>query len=114
MKLKEDHMMNGQLKPAYNGQIGTENQFILWYTLHQTPGDTTTLKHHLLEGLKNKYGFYPNIVTDAGYGSVENYEILKEEELGNYVKYNNWFNDVKNKGRKILEQRIIYLCKRKR
>ena len=97
MKLKEDHMMNGQLKPAYNVQIGTENQFILWYTLHQTPGDTTTLKHHLSD-LKNKYGFYPkNIVTDAGYGSVENYEILKEEELGNYVKYNNWFNDVKNK-----------------
>lgn len=25
MRMKEDHMMNGQLKPAYNIQISTEN-----------------------------------------------------------------------------------------
>ncbi|MGN7765852.1 IS1182 family transposase, partial [Paenibacillus sp. 22594] len=29
MRMKEDHMRNGQLKPGYNVQIGTENQFIL-------------------------------------------------------------------------------------
>lgn len=28
MRMKEDHMKNGQLKPAYNQQIGTENQFM--------------------------------------------------------------------------------------
>ncbi len=28
MGMKEDHMLNGQLKPAYNVQISTENQFI--------------------------------------------------------------------------------------
>ena len=28
MRMKEDHMKNGQLKPAYNIQIATENQFI--------------------------------------------------------------------------------------
>src|SRR5690606_23812745 len=42
MRMKEDHMKNGQLKPGYNWQISTHNQFILHYTLHQTATDTTT------------------------------------------------------------------------
>ena len=54
MRMKEDHMKNGQLKPAYNAQISTENQFILNYTLHQNPTDTTTLASHL-EEFKKKY-----------------------------------------------------------
>ena len=29
MRMKEDHMRNGQLKPGYNLQIATENQFVL-------------------------------------------------------------------------------------
>lgn len=35
MRMKDDHMMNVQLKPAYNAQISTENQFIVNYTIHQ-------------------------------------------------------------------------------
>ncbi len=35
MRMKEDHMRNGQLRPGYNVQIGTENQFIVGYSLHQ-------------------------------------------------------------------------------
>ncbi|MVX37294.1 IS5/IS1182 family transposase, partial [Myroides sp. LoEW2-1] len=35
MRMKEDHMKNGQLKPAYNTQISTENQFITHYTIAQ-------------------------------------------------------------------------------
>ena len=29
MRMKEDYMLNGQLKPAYNVQIGVENYFIV-------------------------------------------------------------------------------------
>src|SRR5690606_39708634 len=47
MRLKDDHMQNGQLKPAYNTQISTEEQFITHYSIHQSAGDTTTLKDHL-------------------------------------------------------------------
>ncbi|RAP76425.1 hypothetical protein DL346_13625 [Paenibacillus montanisoli] len=32
MLMKEDHMRNGQLKPGYNVQIGTENQFNVGYS----------------------------------------------------------------------------------
>jgi hypothetical protein len=55
MRMKEDHMLNGQLKPGYNWQISTENQFILGYTIHQTTTDTTTLQSHL-KSLKENLG----------------------------------------------------------
>jgi transposase len=47
MRMKEDHMRNGQLKPAYNLQIATNDQFILSYSIHQNPTDTLTLKPQL-------------------------------------------------------------------
>nr|WP_176285336.1 hypothetical protein [Enterococcus mundtii] len=40
MRVKEDHMKNGQLKPAYNLQIATCNQFVLGYDVFQKPTDT--------------------------------------------------------------------------
>ncbi len=61
MRMKEDHMLNGQLKPAYNWQISTQNQYILGYTLHQTTTDTATLPVHI-ESLRENLG--------AGAGSV--------------------------------------------
>jgi hypothetical protein len=54
MRLKDDHMQNGQLKPAYNSQISTENPFITHVSIHQTAGDTTTLESHL-EGFEQAY-----------------------------------------------------------
>ena len=49
MRMKDDHMQNGQLKPAYNLQASTNNQYLTNYTLAQTTADTTTLK-----GIKQK------------------------------------------------------------
>lgn len=43
MRMKEDHMKNGQLKAAYNLQIATENQFVLHYDVFSNPTDTKTL-----------------------------------------------------------------------
>lgn len=40
MRMKEDHMLNGQLKPAYNIQISTNKQFITNFSAHQTTADT--------------------------------------------------------------------------
>lgn len=42
MRMKEDPMKNGQLKAGYNVQIGTNNQYILAYTIHPNPTDTLT------------------------------------------------------------------------
>jgi transposase len=90
MRMKEDHMRNGQLKPAYNLQLSTQDQFILNYSLHQNPGDTLTLKPHLKQ-YEDLYKQYPAAaVTDAGYGSSENYAFLEQIEVDAYVKYNSF------------------------
>jgi len=87
MRMKEDHMLNGQLKPGYNWQISTENQYILGYTIHQTTNDTTTLQSHM-ESLKENLGKMPDtLVADAGYGSEENYEYLENNDVEAFVKY---------------------------
>ncbi|WP_162074507.1 transposase, partial [Chryseobacterium fistulae] len=92
MRMKEDHMMNGQLKPAYNAQISTENQFILNYTIHQQTNDINTLKRHL-ENFEKFYGKkrmdeLEELTADAGYGSQENYELLEQKNITPFVKYN--------------------------
>ena len=88
MRLKEDHMLNGQLKPAYNVQISTSNQFIVNYTIHPNPTDTLTLKSHLQQH-EQSFGQAPTTLTaDAGYGSQENYSLLEEKGVEAYVKYN--------------------------
>ena len=88
IRIKEDHMLNGQLKPAYNWQVSTSNQFFVNYSIHQNPTDTLTLKPHL-ESYENLYQTTPEtICADAGYGSEENYEYLEEKQIDNYVKYN--------------------------
>lgn len=40
MRMKEDHMKNGQLKASYNIQIATNSQYILGYDLFSNPTDT--------------------------------------------------------------------------
>jgi len=90
MRMKEDHMLNGQLKPAYNWQITTQNQYILGYSLHQTTTDTGTLQEHM-ESLKQSIGQLPEaLVADAGYGSEQNYEYLENNQVDAYVKFNNF------------------------
>lgn len=87
MRMKEDHMKNGQLKPGYNVQISTNNQVITHYSLHQNPTDTATFPPHLL-GFRQEYGFMPEeVTTDAGYGCEENYEFLEKHQIEAYVKY---------------------------
>ena len=88
MRMKEDHMLNGQLKAAYNWQISTSDQFIINYSLHQNPTDTLTLKPHLQQ-YHDLYKTNPEtICADAGYGSEENYQYLEDQQIDHFVKYN--------------------------
>lgn len=97
MRMKEDHMKNGQLKPAYNTQISTENQFITQYSIHQTTADTVTLASHL-ESFENQYQCQSEeVVGDAGYGSEQNYELMQGKGITSYVKYNYFHMEQKRK-----------------
>lgn len=87
MRMKDDHMKNGQLKPAYNVQIATENQFYIHYDFFTNPTDFFTLIP-LNNGFKNRYGFFPkSAIADSGYGSEENYEFMQANGIEKYVKY---------------------------
>lgn len=97
MRMKEDIMQNGQLKPAYNIQMGTENQFVLGWSIHQKPADTSVMIPHL-EEIKKNLGKLPGaVIADAGYGSEENYEYLEGENKEAYVKYNYFYIEQKRK-----------------
>jgi len=88
MRMKEDAMNNGQTKPGYNLQIGTENQFITDFGLYQTPGDPFTMIP-FYNSFYNRYGKFPRAgVADSGYGSEQNYRFMDETGIEAYVKYN--------------------------
>lgn len=97
MRMKEDYMKNGQLKPGYNWQISTNNQIIVNYSIHQTSTDTITFKEHL-EEYKKLYHILPDSVTaDAGYGSEENYDYAEQNNIEAFIKYNNFHKEQTNK-----------------
>ena len=83
MRMKEDHMKNGQLKAAYNLQIATENQFVLHYDIYPNPTDTRTL----LPFLETYPHELKRVVADAGYGSEENLLTLNRMGVDHLIKY---------------------------
>jgi transposase len=95
MRMKEDHMKNGQLKPAYNVQISTENQFITHFGIYQNSNDTRTFINYLKE-FQSRYNRQSiEVVADAGYGSEENYEYLEKEKIDHFVKFNYFHKEQK-------------------
>jgi transposase len=99
MRMKDDHMQNGQLKPAYNLQIGTENQFITHFDFFPNPTDTLTMVP-FFQGWEESYSAYPQTaVADAGYGSEENYGFMEDSNIEAYVKYNYFHAEQKKKFR---------------
>ena len=86
MRMKDDHMMNGQLKAAYNVQIAVENYFIIHGYVSNDRTDYNTLipvvKKHILafeEKLKE-------VTADSGYCSEKNLLFLKENNIESYIK----------------------------
>lgn len=79
MRMKEDHMLNVQLKPGYNVQIGVESEYIVGLGLFSNPTDTTTLIPFLERIRKNTGRKYRNIIADAGYASEKITHILNRK-----------------------------------
>jgi len=99
MRMKDDHMMNGQLKAGYNWQLSTSDQYIVNYDIYHNPTDTLTLPNHL-DQYKQLYGSSPDVVVaDSGYGSEENYELMDAEQIDAFVKYNYFHKEQKSKGK---------------
>jgi hypothetical protein len=96
MRMKDDHMQNGQLKAGYNIQTGTEGQYVVGFSVHQRPGDPGCLIPHMEETKQQRGGQQPkNAVADSAYGSEENYAYLEREGIQAFVKYNTFHQETK-------------------
>lgn len=86
MRMKDDHMMNGQLKPAYNVQIAVENYFVV----HSYVSADRTDYNPLIPVLEMHYehlGFYPKEATaDSGYSSEKNLHFLEQKGIESFIK----------------------------
>ena len=120
MRMKEDAMGNGQLKPAFNLQHGVDSEYIVWLTIGPQPTDTTTL----IPFLKETEGYltfkYQKIIADAGYESEENYVFLDQNQQLAFIKPSNYEISKKRKYRndigrienvKYDEKSDSYICK---
>ena len=90
MRLKEDAMLNGQLKPAYNLQHAVDSEYIVWADISAHPTDTLTLKPFLQDMERNLLYKYREVVADAGYESEENYLFIEENGQISYIKPANY------------------------
>lgn len=83
-------MKDKRLLPAYNVLAGTENQFIINYSIHQKASESDQFISHFKK-LSTRHGLVPDaIVGDCTYGSEENYAYLEAHGIGNYLKYNTY------------------------
>lgn len=102
MHMKEDHMKNGQLKPGYNIQAATTNQYVVDYALYPNPTDFRTFPPFMAQ-LQSRHllGFFKNIVADAGYGSEYNYSLLadKYEDKDYFIPYSTYEKELTHKYR---------------
>ncbi len=87
MRMKEDHMLNGQLKPADNVQIAVENYFIIHGYVSNDRTDYNTLIP-VLEKHRKAFGknCLKEVTADSGYCSEKNLLYLKGNRITSYIK----------------------------
>lgn len=109
MRMKDDYMRNGQLKPGYNLQIAVSSQLIVDYEIYPNPTDVKTLIP-FLKGMKNKGIELKNIVADAGYESLENYQYIEQNNWVSYIKPQYYEKSKKRKFKNDLDrvENLIY------
>ena len=90
MRMKEDHMRNGQLKPAYNVQIAVNSEYITGIDVFSNRTDVGTLIPflHKLEMAHRQR--YEEVAADAGYESEDNYLYLEANGQMSFIKPSNY------------------------
>ena len=84
MRMKDDHMRNGQLKPAYNLQFAVASEYIVGATLSQDRNDMATLRP-MIELLASFDLWFERYVADSGYDSEENFELLEIMAIAAFI-----------------------------
>ncbi len=90
MRMKEDAMRNGQLKPAYNVQIAVNSEYITGVGIYSNRTDVGTLRPFLHKLEKEHQKRYEEVVADAGYESEDNYLYLEANGQMSFIKPTNY------------------------
>ena len=90
MRMKEDHMRNGQLKPAYNVQIAVNSEYITGIDVFSNRTDVGTLIPFLHKLEMAHQQRYEEVTADAGYESLENYLYLESNGQVSFIKPSNY------------------------
>lgn len=85
-----------EVLPAYNVLAGCEDQFITGISLHQNTNDGTCFKEHLAQIAAQQPAPAENIIADSIFGTEENYELLENQGINNYLKFP-WFDGEQKK-----------------
>ncbi|MGO1370080.1 IS1182 family transposase [Senegalia sp. (in: firmicutes)] len=105
MRLKDDHMRNGQLKPAYNIQCATNGDYVVGIQGFSNPADMRTLPV-FMDNILTRYDIkIDRIVADSGYESEENYLYLKENQIEAFIKPSNYEIKKKSKNKKDISRK---------
>ncbi len=90
MRMKEDAMRNGQLKPAYNIQTLVDSNYIVGCYSSADRTDYATMIPSI-EKITSSYGWkYTGYCADSGYDTVANHSFLKEHGIADYIKPQNY------------------------
>jgi transposase len=73
--------------PAYNVLAGCEDQFITGVSVHQSSNDGSCFKDHLEEISHQQPAQPSRIVADGVFGIEQNYELLQQQNIENYLKF---------------------------
>lgn len=99
MVLKKDYYskLSHDFHAGYNVQVMVSSLLIVMYGVFQDRDDTNTLEP-MNELYFKYYGKYPvNECDDAGYGNFHNYKYLRDKNINNYVKFQNWEGETSGK-----------------
>ena len=100
MRMKDDHMRNGQLKPGYNVQIGVNSEYITGIEAYTNRTDYGTMVP-LLKTMQQKHGKkYDSATTDAGYECLDNYLYMEANGQLSFVKPANYEQQKSSRFRK--------------
>ena len=90
MRMKEDHMRNGQLKPGYNVQIAVNSEYITGIEAFSDRSDVRTLRP-FMRRMERFHGVrYEEVAADAGYESLDNYLYLESNGQTCFIKPANY------------------------
>jgi transposase len=103
-----------QLLPGYNVIIGTEEQLILNYSLHQKASEVDKFVPHMKKLKQITNGRNPiRAIGDGTYGSDENYDFLKKEKIVSYLKYPGFYQERTGQAEKKRFNRINFIYDQK-